>query len=155
MTRATRAKLLTLLLPGALAAAAPAWASLGGTADSVEADRRALSAVRRATVERAGYTVHEFEVGATRVREYLSPAGVVFGVAWGGLTHPDLDTLLGSHAAAWREADREAPRLPGRRHRTVATRNLVVEKWGHMRNLRGRAYDPALLPPGVSADEIR
>jgi hypothetical protein len=33
--------------------------------------------------------------------------------------------------------------------------NVVVEKWGHMRNLQGRAYAPALMPQGVSVDEIR
>ncbi len=54
-------KLLALLPAAALAVAAPARASLGGTADSVEADRKALGAVRRAAVARAGYTVQEFE----------------------------------------------------------------------------------------------
>jgi hypothetical protein len=150
-----RGKLEMLLLASALAAAAPARASLGGTADSVEADRKALSAVRRATVARAGYTVQEVEAGATLVREYVSPAGVVFAVAWNGLAHPDLDTLLGSYAAAWREADQQVPRSPGRRWRAVRTARLVVEKWGHMRNLQGRAYDPALLPPGMDVDAIR
>ena len=150
-----RGKMLALLPAAALAAAAPARASLGGTADSVEADRKALGAVRRATVTRAGYTVEEFESGAVRVREYVSAAGEVFGIAWNGLAHPDLDRLLGSRAAAWRAADERTPRLRGRRHRTVAAENVVVEKWGHMRNLQGRAYDPALLPPGVRPDDIR
>ena len=144
-----------LLLAAALGAAAPARASLGGKADSVEADRKALSAARRATVARAGYTVEEVDTGAVRVREYVSPSGVVFAVAWNGLAHPDLDTLLGSYAAAFRQADRQVPRTPGRRSRAVRTPRLVVERWGHMRDWQGRAYDPALLPAGVSVDEIR
>jgi hypothetical protein len=144
-----------MLLAAALGAPAPARASLGGKADSVEADRKALSAARRATVARAGYTVEEVDTGAVRVREYVSPSGVVFAVAWNGLAHPDLDTLLGSYAAAWREADRQVPRTPGRRSRAVRTPRLVVERWGHMRDWQGRAYDPALLPAGVSVDEIR
>ncbi len=148
-------KLLALLPAAALAAAAPARASLGGTAASVEADRKALGAVRRGTVAKAGYTVQEFESGGVRVREYVSAAGEVFGIAWNGLTHPDLATLLGSRAAAWQAADERTPRVPGRRHRTVVAENVVVEKWGHMRNLQGRAYDPALLPPGVKPDDIR
>jgi len=144
-----------LLLAAALGAAAPVRASLGGKADSVEADRKALSAARRATVARAGYTVEEVDTGAVRVREYVSPAGVVFAVAWNGLSPPDLDALLGSYAAAFRDADRQVPRTPGRRSRAVRTPRLVVERWGHMRNWQGRAYDPALLPAGVSVDEIR
>jgi Protein of unknown function (DUF2844) len=147
-----RRPLLALLC---LMATGSARASLGGTADSVEADRRALTAARLPTVARTGYLVHEVEAGGTRVREYLSPAGVVFGVAWEGLAQPDLDTLLGPYAAAWREADLRAPRSPGRRSRVVAAPHLVVEKWGHMRHLQGRAYDPDLLPAGVKADEIR
>ncbi|HSB20716.1 MAG TPA: DUF2844 domain-containing protein [Anaeromyxobacteraceae bacterium] len=150
-----RGRLQMLLLAAALVAAAPARASLGGKADSVEADRKALSAARRATVARAGYTVEEVDTGAVRVREYVSPSGVVFAVAWNGLAHPDLDTLLGSYAAAWRQADRQVPRTPGRRSRAVRTPRLVVERWGHMRDWQGRAYDPALLPAGVSVDEIR
>ncbi len=145
----------TLLVAAALCAAPPARAALGEGVGSVEADRIALSAVRRATVARAGYTVQEVQAGATLVREYLSPGGVVFAVAWNGLTHPDLDTLLGSYSGTWREAVRQAPRAPGRRQSAVRTPRLVVEKWGHMRDLRGRAYDPALLPPGVKPDEIR
>jgi len=31
----------------------------------------------------------------------------------------------------------------------------VVETWGHMRAMRGRAYVPALVPAGVALDEIR
>jgi hypothetical protein len=152
MTTVIRRALLALPL---LFTSAPAWAALGGTEASVETDRRALTATRLATVPRAGYQVHELDAGGTRVRQYLSPLGLVFGVAWDGLVHPDLDTLLGPYAAAWRQADRETPRLQGRRFRAVTAPNLVVERWGHMRHLQGRAWDPALLPPGVTADAIR
>lgn len=150
-----KGRLLAFAFVVALGAAAPARASLGGASDSVEADAKALSAVRLPTAPRGAYSVYELDTGATRVREYISRSGVVFGLAWDGLSHPDLGRLLGSYAPAWREADRQTPRAPGHRHRTVAARNLVVEKWGHMRSLRGRAWDPALLPPGVSVDELR
>jgi hypothetical protein len=153
--RNVRRILIALLLPVVLGAAAPARGTLGGAADSVEMDRAALSAVRRATVVGSSYSVQEIEVGATRVRQYLSRSGLVFGLAWNGLTHPDLDTLLGSHAAAWRAAEHQVARSAGRRFLTVAAPEVVVEKWGRMRNLQGRAYAPALLPPGVSIDEIR
>jgi hypothetical protein len=151
MRTPTRSLLLALLL----LSASPARAALGGTAASVEADRRALSAARLATTTQASYRVEEVQAEGCRVRQYVSAAGVVFGVAWDGVSLPDIETLLGSYATAWREADDQAPRTPGRRHRTVTATNLVVERWGHMRDLRGRAYDPAILPAGVTADEIR
>jgi hypothetical protein len=150
-----RQALLTLLIAATLAATSRAEASLGGNADSVEADRKTLAAARRPTIARAGYAVHEVDLGATRVREYVSPAGVVFAVAWKGLAHPDLTPLLGSYASTYREADRQTPRQPGRRYRQVRADRLVVERWGHLRNFQGRAYDPTLIPPGVALDDLR
>jgi hypothetical protein len=140
----------------ALAMAEQAQATLGESADSVASDRKALSAVQRATTARNGYTVHEFALDGTFVREYVSPSGIVFGIAWNGLTYPDLTPLLGSYASEYQAALRQTPRRPGlRRYQTVKTDRIVVQKWGHMRNLQGRAYAPALIPPGVSIDEIK
>jgi len=133
----------------------PSRASLGGLADSVEADRVALSGTRRPSVNRGRYAVQEMEVGATRVREYVSPSGEIFAMAWDGLAHPDLGTLLGAYASEWRLADRQAVRVPGRRTGSITTPNMVVERWGRMRDLHGRAYLPALLPEGVQVDEIQ
>jgi hypothetical protein len=132
-----------------------AGAALGQSVSTVEADRTALSAVGDATTVHNRYSVREFESGATMVREYVSPAGVVFGIAWNGLVHPDLDQLLGSYADEYRRVLQQTQRIPGRRRIQLKADSLVVEKWGHMRNLEGRAYDPALIPAGVSVDEIR
>jgi uncharacterized protein DUF2844 len=132
-----------------------ASATLGGSADSVETDRKVLSAVHRGITARAGYTVHEVTSDANVVREYVSSSGVVFGIAWNGLSHPDLTPLLGSYADEYRQALRQTPHKPGRRSLQVKANRVVVEKWGHMRNLQGRAYDPALIPKGVSVDEIK
>ena len=132
-----------------------AQAALGESADSVESDRTALSAVRRAATARDAYTIQEIKSDAATVREYVSSSGVVFAVAWNGLSHPDLTPLLGSYAGEYREALRQTPRKPGRRHLQVKAERVVVEKWGHMRNLQGRAYVPALIPQGVSVDEIK
>ena len=132
-----------------------AQATLGESADSITLDRKALSAVRRATTVSNGYTVHEITSGSTAVREYVSPSGTVFGIAWNGLMHPDLTQLLGTYAGEYEEALQKTPRQPGRKNLKVRTNRVVVEKWGHMRNLQGRAYVPDLIPPGVSVDEIR
>lgn len=144
-----------LLIATALGAAAPARGALGEGAASIEADRRALAAVRRAPVAAAGYTVHEVVSPASAVREYLTPAGVVFAVAWNGVSTPDLQALLGSYASTWRAEAAKLRRVPGRRFHEVKADRLVVQRWGHMRNLQGRAYDPALVPPGVNIDAIR
>ncbi len=130
-------------------------AALGGPAESVKADRKAMAATRGAVTVHRGYTVEEMVSKSTTIREYITPAGIVFGIAWNGLVHPDLAPLLGSYADDYKKALRETPRKPGRRYQHVKTNDIIVEKWGHMRNLQGRAYAPALVPSGVSLDEIK
>jgi hypothetical protein len=146
--------LVLVLLAAFFATTYRALATLGESTDSVKSDREALSSVRSTITVRNGYTVHEIESDSTTVREYVSPSGVVFGIAWNGLVHPDLTQLLGSYAGEYHEALQQTPRQPDRRRLRVKSDGIVVEKWGHMRNLQGRAYVPALIPPGVSIDEI-
>jgi Protein of unknown function (DUF2844) len=143
------------LVAASFSTAQRAQAALGESADSVESDRKALSAVRRAATTLDAYTIQEVKSDAATVREYVSSSGVVFAVAWNGLSHPDLTPLLGSYAGEYKKALRQTRRTPGRRHLQVKAERVVVEKWGHMRNLQGRAYDPALIPQGVSVDEIK
>lgn len=132
-----------------------AHATLGEPAESVTSDRKALSAVRGATTVHSGYTIQEVRSDSVTVREYISPSGIVFGIAWNGLIHPDLAPLLGSYAGEYEEALKHTPRQRGRRSSTIKGARVVVEKWGQMRNLQGRAYAPALMPPGVTIDEIK
>ena len=129
-------------------------ATLGEGAASVTQDRQALSATRKATTTHANYTVQEVATDATTIREYLNLSGVVFAVAWNGIVHPDLTTILGSYDSEYRAAKRQAPRTHGQKRSKVESSRVIVETWGHMRNLQGRAYLPALLPEGVSVDEI-
>ncbi len=132
-----------------------AWGVLGEPASSVTSDSKALAAVHRATTSHSGYTVQEMVSATTTVREYVSPDGIVFAVAWNGISNPDLSQLLGSYAADYHQALQQTRRIAGQRHLQVKADRVVVEKWGHMRNLQGRAYAPALLPKGVNVDEIR
>lgn len=143
------------VLSGMFAITERVQATLGEPADSVESDRMELSAVRRPITVLKAYMIQEIVSDSTAVREYVSPSGIVFGIAWNGLAHPDLTTLLGSYAAEYQEALRQTPRKPGQRRLQVKANRIVVEKWGRMRNLQGRAYAPALIPPEVSLDEIR
>ena len=131
-----------------------AEAALGGYADPIEADRKVFLAEHRSTRSSSGYTVEQIDLNGTLIREYISPSRIVFGIAWNGLTHPDLTQLLGSYAGQYQEALKKTPRKHGRRHIQIKTDLVVVEKWGHLRNLQGRAYAPDLIPPGVTIDEI-
>jgi hypothetical protein len=102
------------------------------------------------------YTVTATQSGGATVREYRSASGEVFAIAWTGLAHPNLPKLLGPYADEYRDGLVANPRIPGHRSQhSFQTAHLVVQKWGHMRKLGGRAYLPALLPNGVKADDIR
>jgi hypothetical protein len=143
------------LLAAAVASASPAWATLGGGVDSIASDRSSLSASHPAPVARGAFACHELRSDSVVVREFVSAEGIVFAIAWSGIAHPDLAPLLGPYAGEYEEGRRKALREPGRRHRRVSAGRVVVETWGHMRNLQGRAYAPALFPAGVRVDEIR
>lgn len=138
-----------------LAAAGPVQAALGESVDSVASDQTALAAKRVTKTVRTGYTVQELRSDSVTLREYVAPTGIIFAIAWNGLIHPDLTPLLGSYAGEYRTAQQHVLRQRGSRHRRVETEQIIVEKWGHMRNLQGRAYVPALIPSGVSIDEIK
>ena len=150
-----RTNIVFLAIVLSLAGSGYAYATLGEGADSITKDRTALSAVKRATTTQANYTVQEVVSDSVTVREYLSSNGTVFAVAWNGLVHPDLTTLLGSYAQEYQQAKQQTPRKRGHRQSRVKSGNVVVETWGHMRNLQGRAYIPALVPAGVNLNEIR
>lgn len=132
-----------------------AHATLGEPESSLDSNRAALKAVHKSTTTRSTYTVHEDASDGASVRQYISSSGVVFAVAWNGVSHPDLASLLGNYYDDYRKVLRSTLRKPGRRHVQLRGSRVVVEKWGHMRNLQGRAYAPALLPSGVNINEIR
>jgi len=143
--------LLTVVSPGARWARA----ALGESVDSIESDRKILSAREVVSSAHANYTVYQMKYDGTSVRQYVSPSGIVFGIAWNGLVHPDLTLLLGSYAGEYQEALGRTVRKYGERHLQVKADRVIVQKWGHMRNLQGRAYAPDLVPAGVTVDEIR
>jgi hypothetical protein len=139
----------------ALFGPARAHATLGESSDTVASDRKALAATARGTASHVGFSVHEYASDFVTIREYVSDSGIVFAVAWNGMAQPDLGPLLGSYAGDYDRAVRQTPRTQGRRWRHVETGALVVETWGHLRNLQGHAYLPDLLPPGVTPNEIQ
>ena len=103
-----------------------------------------------------GYTVHEISCAdGGLIREYVTPAGRVFGVSWSGPTIPDLTQLLGLYHAEFRNTLLTQPKSFGRRPAAVHNSDLVVETGGHMRAFQGRAYVNSMLPAGVSPEIIK
>ena len=148
-------KLVTLFLMQTLTASS-AYATLGETIQTVETDRQSLAAIRHASVPRPKYTIEEIQSHSVTLREYVSSSGVIFGIAWIGLSHPKLQTLLGSHYyGLYQNSVSSNKKVPGRRNLTLKNNNLVVSTGGHQRALIGRAFDPTLIPNGVTADEIK
>jgi hypothetical protein len=146
---------LSRTLPGLLTAlciCAPAFATLGGSASSVDADRAKLKGVARVT-PLVDYSVHEIQTPAgTVVREYVSAQGQVFAVSWNGPALPDLAQLLGSYATTLQQA---ASHPHYNHHRlSIETPEVVMHSSGHARTRYGRAWVPALLPQNFSPKDI-
>jgi hypothetical protein len=132
-----------------------ARASLGSNVASVESDRAQMKGATRIE-QRPAYDVHEISTAeGTRVREFVSPAGNVFGVAWQGQFSPDMRQLLGAHFDEY-EAGVKALKSSyvGRRPLDLHLPGLVVQKNGHMRAYNGRAYIPEQVPAGVKVEEL-
>lgn len=152
-TARTRRRLVGAVAAAGLAlAGAAAQATLGGATASIETDRQQVGAQ---TVREAhpAFAVHILTTadGGT-VREYVSPAGVVFAVSWNGPAKPDLRQLLGVHFdTLGRSQNRHAP---DHRHLAIHEGNIVFESQGRMRAFRGRAYLTDALPAGVTANDI-
>jgi hypothetical protein len=133
----------------------PVSATLGEEESSISSDEIALNGVSRSTANYNGYKVQEIRSEAVALREYVAPDGIVFAITWNGLIHPDLTPLLGSYSREYEDGLKQTPRERGRRRLQLKTNQMIVEKWGHMRNLQGRAYLPALIPPGVTVNDIK
>lgn len=134
------------------------FAVLGGTVASVESDQQQMKATR-AVQSKEKYSVHEITTPyGTVVREYVSPDGKVFGVAWRGPFLPNFQQLLGDYYPVFAQGARDA-KATQRRSRNaplaVEQPGLVMHSGGHTRAYVGQAYDPGMMPQGVDAQEIR
>ena len=141
------------------AQSAPAFAALGAAAGpapvngAVQADSARAKASARVSSYN-GYTVSEtVQPSGTTVREYISPANVVFAVSWQGPDMPNLQELLGTYADQYVSAA-NVPHA-GRRAVAIQSDQLVLHSGGHMRSFAGSAYVPSLLPQGVTPSDIR
>ena len=144
---------LGLLIAILLVRATPARAVLGESIRTVQDDQQRMRGAL-ITMGREGYSVQQISAPTGHViREYVSFAGTVFGVSWQGPAVPDLKPLLGSYFTDLQQAIQSRPRRRG--PLIVRTDKVVIENSGHQRAFHGRAYLPALLPPGVPATVVQ
>jgi hypothetical protein len=139
--------LLALVVPARI------YAELGGTVDSIQADQQVMKGSRRIT-SAVNYSVHEIQAeSGTKVREFVSPSGTVFGVAWSGPFKPDMRQLLGPYFDQYVQA------IQSKRQRrgavVIQQPGLVVESSGHMRAFSGRAFLPQMTPQNVDPSTIK
>jgi hypothetical protein len=146
-----RFAVILTLLTGTL----PAFAGLGEAASSVQADQAHMRGALRVT-EAQAYTVHEIQVATgTVVREYVSPSGKVFAVAWQGPWPPDMRQILASFFEPYQQAVHAQTHSRGRQPLRIEQPGFVVHSGGHMRSFAGHAYIPEMLPQGVTPEELR
>ena len=159
--RSARGRVFLCALLAALAT--PAFAVLGDNAASVLTDQSLMRGTLH-SVDKNAYVVHEITTPyGSRVREFVSPAGVVFAVAWDGQFPPNFQQLLGPYfrqakdAAEAQEKSQQASeqRVVRRGSAFIDTPGLVFVQAGHSRSFHGRAYIPQLIPQGVAVSDIR
>jgi len=146
------------LIPGVLLimllGASPGWAALGEQESSVSADGQFLRGQIRQEVH-AEYRIHLItDASGGVVREYVSPAGKVFGVSWQGPFVPSMQQLLGSYFIYLQQY---AQAQTGRHGGPLIIQNdkFVFISGGHMRGHQGHAYAPALLPANLSPEVVQ
>ena len=134
--------------------AAPVWAALGEPESSVSADRQFLQGEIRDEVHQ-GYRLHQItDSSGAVVREYVSPAGKVFGVSWQGAYAPSMQQLLGTYFTLLQQyAATQTGRHGG--PLIIQKDDFVFSSAGHMRRSHGRAYVPSLLPTNVTPEVVQ
>ncbi len=147
-------KFIALILTGCvcLICSCLASASLGGNLATIQADAIHTSATVRVT-HTGKFSVYELQApSGALIKEYVSPAGVVFAVTWEGPLLPDLRQLLGDYFGMFTNS--ASTRHAGLGPRMIHQPAFIARTGGHMRALFGRALAPPLFPQGVSTEDI-
>ena len=150
------AQRLVLLVAACLASTA--WARLGGTVDTLEAEKPALRIRSQFIEHRAGYDVHHLLREDGEIRQFSDPAGHIFAVAWqthvpvplADLLEPTSATVM-THVTA-RPAAEPAAGRHGASAR-VGDRVVHVLKLSHL--FMGSAHLVTKIPAGVDPKELR
>lgn len=133
----------------------PSWAGLGQPEASVNTDVLQLKTEDHVRTSQ-GYRVHELTTAnGPTVREYVTPQGVVFGVAWQGHAVPDMNQLLGTYVTNLQTATPAQTKVRHLRGVAVKTDDFVYSNFCRLRVCAGSAYVPSLVPSNVSAEVVR
>lgn len=139
--------ILMSLLPGF------ALATLGEPVSSAAKNLSSLKVSAKTTTEK--YSVREYEQNGNTVREYATAEGIVFAVGWNGISKPDLQALFGSYYNEYLEGLNAIPKQYGVKSISMKTAKMVVRRGGRMRDQRGFAYVPSLVPEGVAVEGLQ
>ncbi len=137
----------------------PASAVLGESESSVPRNAKLWRSQRQLSLSDSGFRpnfqVKEVDDSGVLVREYIGPDNKVFAVVWRGLRQPDLTKLLGGYHSELRSAEKQRPPKRALREPSeLKGTNITVERGGHMRDIRGRAYLTDHLPTGVRPEDL-
>lgn len=150
-----RAKPTVGLLLALILANTPLWAVLGQPEASVSTDVLQLKTADHVQTS-PGYRVHQLtSANGPTVREYVTPQGIVFGVAWQGRAVPDMNQLLGTYVTNLQTATPAQTRVWRLRGLAVKADDFVYSNFCRLRVCTGSAYVPSLVPNNVPAEVVR
>jgi hypothetical protein len=131
----------------------PAWAALGENVSSVDSDAQALGA-QHVMVAKVGYNMHQITLrDGSVIKEFVSPAGTVFGVSWKSHSMPNLPQLLGSYLTNLQLGQRT--RVIPRRGVTIQGNDFVFTNFGLTGSFHGRAWVPSLVPANLTMEVVQ
>lgn len=133
-----------------------AHAVLGERVETIHADQMRLQGARRlATALR--YQVHDISLAdGSSVRQFASPSGQVFALAWRSHLKLQLQPLLGQYFSGYSAARMASAKGHGFARQSMLTEGaLVVHESAHMGMFAGLAYVRHLVPEGVDPNALR
>jgi hypothetical protein len=131
-----------------------ARAGLGDPAASVLRDHAALRGTALKHTPAAAFDVHEITTEhGIEVREYVNRQGTVFATTWSGPALPDLKIVLGTRYPLYAAGVQALP--ASHKVFSMSTEGIVLRVVKLPRGFAGSAHVPALLPPGMSVEDLR
>ncbi len=98
----------------------------------------------------APYSMTEIVKNAHTIREYTDASGNVFAITWSGVSHPDMAEITSIYLNEVNTADTQTEHRRSAATRITISTNVIVEKFGHMGHVQGRAYLPNSMPVAIS-----
>lgn len=148
-------KCLALALVCWVVWAQPAHAVLGERVETIHADQMRLQGARRLATA-LQYQVHDIRLAdGSLVRQFATPSGQVFALAWRSHLKLQLQPLLGQYFSGYTEARRAATKGHGFVRQSVLSQGgLVVHESAHLGMFAGLAYVHHLVPEGVNPNAL-